>query len=194
AEADELAMAEAGDAEFDDGTAGLVNLSADLVLGRTRMVLLAALDAHADTEVLADRLIGDVLRRGLSVAKVDAGSARPSTEPGLADLAAGAATFGEVVHKRGEDGLAEVPWGHIAALDRRSPKPVTLVEALADIYEVVIVMTGRIGMASSLPIFTGLPCRLIVVATARPDPARFEAARSDVLALGYDSVEFIAAP
>jgi uncharacterized protein involved in exopolysaccharide biosynthesis len=172
----------------------LANLSADLILGRSRLVLLAALDGHADSEALADRLIGDVLRRGLSVAKVDAGSARPSTEPGLTDLAAGQAGFGDVVHKRGDDGLAEVPWGHLVAIERRSTRPVTLVEALSDIYEVVIVMTGRIGMASTLPMFAGLSCRLILVATGTPDPARLEAARADIATLGYDSIELIIAP
>jgi len=184
----------AEEADVFDDAENLANLSADLVLGRTRLVLLAALDAHADSEVLADRLIGDVLRRGLSIAKVDAGSGRPSMEPGLADLAGGQAGFGDVVHKRGDDGLAEVPWGHMATVERRSTKPVTLVEALSDIYEVVIVMTGRIGMASTLPMFAGLPCRLILVATGAPDAARLEAARADIASLGYDNIELIVAP
>ncbi|MDR3470213.1 MAG: GumC family protein [Devosia sp.] len=172
----------------------LANLSADLILGRTHVLMLAGLDSSDDTQALAERLVVDVLHRGLSIARVDAGSGRPSTAPGITDLSVEQASFGDVVHKTAEEGLAEVPWGHLATLDRRSTRPVTLVEALSDIYEVVLVLTGRIGMASSLPLFAGLPCRLVLVAATAPEPARLEAARADAGALGYDVVEFIAAP
>ena len=49
---------------------------------------------------------------GLSVCRVDAGSGRPSAAPGLTDLCAEQASFGDVVH-RVRDGLAEVPWGEL---------------------------------------------------------------------------------
>ena len=186
------------DAEADETDAAnaerLANLSADLILGRTRVLMLASMDTRRESAVLADRLVADVLRRGLSVARVDAGSGLPSTEPGITDLAAEEAGFGDIVHKRGEEGLAEIPWGHLAVLDRRSSRPLTLVEALSDIYEVVLVDTGRIGMASSLPLFAGVPGRLVLVGEAQPEPARLESARADAESLGYSGIEFIAAP
>ncbi len=114
---DSDALAEAANAER------LANLAADLILGRTRIVLLASLGEHRDSAMLAERLIADVLHRGLSVARVDAGSGRPSVEPGITDLDAEEASFGDVVHKTAEEGLAEVPWGHLASLDRRSTRP-----------------------------------------------------------------------
>ena len=172
----------------------LANLSADLILGRTRTVILAAFDSHHEVERLAARLASDVLHRGLSVARIDAGSGQPSTEPGLTDLAAEKASFGDVVHKTAQEGLAEVPWGHLATLDRRSSRPVTLVEALSDIYEVVLVLTGRIGMSSSLPLFSGLPCRLVLVSSGAIDPARLEQARLDAASLGFEQIEVIGAP
>ena len=172
----------------------LANLSADLILGRARVIMLASLDGNQETERLASRLVADVLHRGLSLARVDAGSGHPSTEPGITDLAAERASFGDVVHKTAEDGLAEVPWGHLTTLDRRSARPLTLIEALSDIYEVVLVMTGRVGMSSSLPLFAGLPCRLVLVSAAMLDASQMDEARLDAAALGYDSVEFIVAP
>jgi hypothetical protein len=172
----------------------LANLSADLILGRTRILMLAALDSNGDAMALADRLIEDAVNRGLSVARVDAGSGQPSSELGVSDLAAGTAEFGDVVHKTAQEGLAEVYWGHLPTIDRRSTRPLTLVEALSDIYEIVVVVTGRLGLASNLPVFAGLPCRLVLVSAAAGDPARQQAAAADVASLGYDRVEFIVAP
>ena len=102
--------------------------------------------------------------------------------PGISDLCAEEAGFGDVVHKVRE-GLAEVPWGHLTVLDRRSMRGATLVEALADIYEVVIVTAGKLGMMSNLPLFAGLPGRLMLV---RRDPIR-DAGAEDLIA---DATQF----
>jgi succinoglycan biosynthesis transport protein ExoP len=172
----------------------LADLSADLILGRARIILLAAVADPGDAEQLAERLIADALHRGVSVARVDAGSGRPSTEPGITDLSAERAAFGDVVHRTSDDGFAEIPWGHLTTLDRRSTRPITLVEALSEIYEVVIVLTGRIGMASSLPVFAGLQGRLVVVPASDGDPDIAEAARADLAAVGFDASEVIGVP
>ena len=94
------------------GMIALSDLAADLVLGRTHLVVLAGHRSSADCEALAEELVGDALSRGLSVALVDAGSARQSEEPGLTDLSLEAASFGDVVHKSADNSFAEVPWGH----------------------------------------------------------------------------------
>jgi uncharacterized protein involved in exopolysaccharide biosynthesis len=163
----------------------LSNLSADIAIGRVRVVMLAALTGNKDAERVADSLIRDALRRGLSVCRIDGGSGRMSQELGLSDLSADLASFGDVVH-RVREGLAEVPWGHQPALERRSMRPITLIEALTDIYEVVIVMTGKIGMASALPVFAGVPCRLVLVGAQHPDRATVEAAVEDAANLGFE--------
>jgi succinoglycan biosynthesis transport protein ExoP len=168
----------------------LSNLSADIAIGRVRVVMLAALTSNRDCDLVAETLIADALRRGLSVVRIDAGSGRVSVEPGLTDLSADRASFGDVVH-RVRDGLAEVPWGHLPALERRSLRPVTLIEALTDIYEIVIVTTGRIGMTSSLPIFAGVPCRLVLVGEPHPAREAIEAAVEDAANLGYEVGQFV---
>ncbi len=171
----------------------LSNLAADIAIGRVRVVMLAALNNFHDVEMVAELLVRSALDRGLSVATIDAGSARLSAEPGLTDLAAEKAGFGEVVHKVSE-GLAAVPWGHRDTLERRSMKPVTLIEALTDIYEVVIVQTGRIGVTSTLPVFSGIDCRLVMVAGEQPDRNAVQSALAEAATLGYEVGQMVSAP
>jgi polysaccharide biosynthesis transport protein len=167
------------------------DLSADVALGRTRLLILAGSNSHGQCEILAEALAGDALDKGLSVALVDAGSGRPSAEPGISDLSLDAASFGDVVHKSSDSGFAEVPWGQGRAIDRRSQKPLTLLEALGDIYEVVILMTGRVGMASTLPLFAELEGRLVLVAGETDQPASLEAMRTELAEAGFGQPEIV---
>jgi polysaccharide biosynthesis transport protein len=182
-----------GDSTVGENALELSNLSADIAIGRVRVVMLAALTSTRDCELVADALIADAMKRGLSVVRIDAGSGRASQEPGLTDLSTERASFGDVVH-RARDGLAEVPWGQEAILERRSARPLTLLEALTDIYEVVIVMTGKIGMASTLPVFAGVPCRLVLVGPPYPPREAVEAALEDAANLGYDVGQIVHPP
>lgn len=182
----EIAARVAGDGPALDLSA----IASDLTLGRVRIVLLAAMSEARDAAIGADTLAAEALRHGLSVCRVDAGSSRISSVPGLTDLSASRATFGDVVHKlRG--GLAEVPWGQMPALDRRSDRPLTLVEALADVYEVVIVSTGRISVNSSLPMFAGLASRLVIVSREETPSAYVDAVANDARSLGFPEVESV---
>lgn len=175
------------------GAMQLSSLIADIALGRARVLLVAAAAEPRDSGVAADRLVAESLARGLSVCRVDAGSSRTSAEQGLADLCAEDASFGDVVHKVRE-GLAEVPWGHRDDLDRRSHRAATLVEALGDIYEVVIVSTGRAGMGSSLPLFAGIRARLVVVQRDNTPAELVDAALGDAERLGFDTAQSILVP
>jgi succinoglycan biosynthesis transport protein ExoP len=172
----------------------LANLSADITLGRARVVLLVSLGQHGQSVLLSDRLVSDAVRHGVSVVRIDAGSGRPSTELGISDLAAGYAGFGDIVHKGIDRGVSEVPWGQQSALNRRSAKPLTLVEALTDLYEAVFVLTGRMGMASALPVFAGVHGRLVLVCDDDVPQSLIEAAQADAAALGFTDVELVAPP
>ena len=169
-------------------------LASDLVLGRTHLVILAATNANADCELLAEELAEDALARGLSVALVDAGSARIADAPGLTDLSADTASFGDVVHKSADNSFAEVPWGTGRVLSRSSTKPLTLVEALGDIYEVVVLITGRVGMNSSLPFFSGIDGRLVLVAGPNDDLNAVAEKRQMLLDAGFERCEVATAP
>ena len=82
------------------------------------------------------------------------------------------------------------------------PSPVVVTQGSTDpSAPLVVLLHGRgsdereiIGLASNLPVFAGLPCRLVLVSAAAGDPARQQAAAADVASLGYDRVEFIVAP
>ncbi|MET3925695.1 GumC family protein [Devosia sp. 2618] len=172
----------------------LADLSSDLVLGRTHLVLLAAHGSNVNCEVLAEELVGDALSRGLSVALVDAGSGRREDELGMSDLSADGASFGDVVHKSADNSFAEVPWGTARFIAPNSGKPLTLVEALGDIYEVVVLMTGRVGKGSSLPMFEGVEGRLVLVVGPEDDLDEVAVTRSRLLESGFDRCEIAAAP
>lgn len=169
-------------------------LSSDLALGRCRVVLLAGYSDADECEELAETLVDECLDRGISVALIDAGSERSGNELGIADLSIDDASFGDVVHKSADEGFAEVPWGQSAVFDRHSARPATLIEALSDIYEVVLVLTGRAGTASSLPAFAGVADRLVLVSSDDSDHAGLEAVRDDLIEAGYGTVEIVRPP
>lgn len=172
---------------------GLQALAADVVSGRARVVMLASVDGFEQALEVSDWLVAEGLQAGLSVCCVDAGSGRPTEVPGLTDLSAGRAGFGDVVHRVSE-GLAEVLWGTLAAPERRSMKPATLLAALTDVYDIVVVNTGRVGLASTLPLFAGIDCRLVLVGDAARGTAALAAARDDAAALGYEVSQAVVSP
>lgn len=177
-----------------DAALELSNLAADIAIGRVRVVFLSALDSFDAVERVARVLVESALERGLSVATIDAGSARPSETPGLADLSIDAASFGEVVNKVSET-YATIPWGRRRDLERRSMKPVTLVEALTDIYEVVIVLTGPVDLFSALPVFSGLEGRLVLVSDQLyPDRGLVQTSLSQAASLGFEVGQLVTAP
>lgn len=177
-----------------DGSLDMAELAADLVMGRTHLVVLAGSGAKADCETLAESLVEDALAHGLSVALVDAGSGVPTEEAGLTDLSMDAASFGEVVHKSADNSFAEVPWGQERSINRRSTRPLTLVQALGDIYEVVVLMTGRLEAGSTLPMFESLGGRLVLVPGLAADEDEVAATRDQLLDVGFPSVEIAALP
>lgn len=171
----------------------LAMLSAAVTSRQMRVLLIAGLDRHEPVTAVIDRLLGDVLEADLSAVAVDAGSAELSREAGLSDLAAERVDYGDVVQRAAEN-LAEVPWGRLATLDRRSERPLTLVEALADLYHVVLVDTGRVGLSSGLPLFADLRAAVILVADIDASQAAVVAARRDIAALGFEIGRVVRVP
>lgn len=171
----------------------LAQLSAAVTTHQLRTVLLASLDGGQETLMVMDRLLEDALMSDLSAVVVDAGSGETSALLGLTDLAAEDADYGDVMQRAG-DNLAEVPWGRLPSLDRRSSRPSTLIEALADIYHVVIVDTGRVGVASSLPLFSGARATVVLVTSEDASPVAVGVARRDIAALGFELGRVVSLP
>jgi uncharacterized protein involved in exopolysaccharide biosynthesis len=175
--------------------AGMVryaDLAADLVLGKTHLLLLADHGNREPARRMADALAADGLAKGLSVVLVDAGSGRTGDAPGLSDLSTGQAGFGDVVQKSADQSFAEVAWGQGDAVDRTSAKPSILIEALGDIYEVVIVLTGRVGARSTLPVFADLDGRVVLVTSEDEDADTAENLRHQLIEAGLPRVEISA--
>jgi len=158
-----------------------------------RTVLLANVGERDEVMQVIDRLVEDALAAGLSVVAVDAGSGDISSVQGISDLAAEHCDYGDVVQRAAED-LAEVAWGRLPTIDRRSSRPATLVEALADIYHVVIVDTGRVGMVSSLPLFADARAGVVLVASDTASVQSVVAAKADIKALGLDVGRVVTLP
>src|SRR5690606_16995063 len=110
-------------------------------------------------------------------------------ELGLTDLCAEEADFGEVVHRGVEERFAFVPWGQGERLNRNTDRVLTLLGALSDIYEVVVVVTGKVGLGSSLPLFAGAGAKCLFLTD---DTAGSVASVREIKALGFDDVRPIA--
>jgi succinoglycan biosynthesis transport protein ExoP len=168
------------------------DLVSDLVLGRTHLLLLADHGEKQPSRYMAEELISDALAKGLSVALVDAGTGRRTNVAGITDLSAGTASFGDVVQKSADNSFAEVSWGQGDAIARTSNRPLVLTEALADIYEVVVVLTGRVDRTSMLGTFSELGGRVILVASDEGDADNAESTRKRLEEAGLSRVEIAA--
>src|SRR5690606_1972174 len=146
-------------------------------LGEERIILVSSLTGEDASGALVETIIDSAAEQGLSVAVVDGSSSRRSEELGLTDLCAGVASFGEIVHRGPGENMSHVPWGRQSRLDHHSRSAVTLARALADLFDLVVVTTGRPGIASSLPVFSGVEGQILVAANQDVDPATVEGIR-----------------
>lgn len=160
-------------------------LVAAIIGGAMRRVTIASTESGRDSLSFAERLSARLIQDGQSVAEIDAASRQQGIELGLTDLCAEEADFGDVVHRGVEERFAFVPWGQGATLQRNTSRVATLVDALDDIYEAVIVVTGKIGMTSALPLFAegGGTCVLLAA-----EGADVETPRKEIEALGFSEV------
>ncbi|GGA51256.1 GumC family protein [Pelagibacterium lentulum] len=160
-----------------------------LLAKNTRRLVVASVDEWRDSSDFAERLSARLVAAGQSVAEIDAASHQNGIELGLTDLTAGDADFGDIVHRGNQERFAFVPWGQNAGLAPQTDKLKTLVEALSDIYEVVIVVTGKVGMRSTLPLFAGLEAGCVLLASSTADAQR---ASGDIEALGFAPLSIVA--
>ncbi|WP_417309889.1 GumC family protein [Devosia sp.] len=169
------------------------NVTDAIIDGRLRIVLLSALDDSADAEAVATWLIEDTLDAGLSAVIVDAGSGACSRDPGLSDLTAGRADYGDVVHAAGKN-LAEVPWGRLPRHDLRSPRAKTLLEALADIYHLVLVNAGDAATVEQLQALAGEASSVLLIAGRQTRAESVEDAEFAITHSGLTLAATVAAP
>ncbi|HEY8596716.1 MAG TPA: Wzz/FepE/Etk N-terminal domain-containing protein [Devosiaceae bacterium] len=177
-----------GEAESGEDTEAIAALCESMARGEERCVLIVEVGERGSASELAETLVSGTLAAGLSVARVDAGSQKPTAELGLTDLAAGGADFGDVIQPGNRGGLAEVPWGQGRVVDRSSDRPALLVNALGDIYESVVIVAGRLGVGSTLPLFRDLR-PFVVISVDNAQVEQVEAAVAGIKKLGFQRIE-----
>lgn len=171
--------------------ADMVALAAAIAAGRERIVFISTLGDLTESDSAIAYLTQNALSRGLSVVVVDGASGEQGDVPGLSDLCAGESSFGDIVHRGRRSNTAEVPWGRHQRLDHRSFSAVTLAEALADIYEVVLISTGRPGIASSLPLFAGVDGLVLVASPFEIDEETLQGIEDDAASLEFNRVQLV---
>ncbi|WMT90754.1 GumC family protein [Pelagibacterium sp. H642] len=160
--------------------------AARALAGLDRLIVIASDNGWDESMNFAERLTAAIVGNGQSVAEIDAASGQQGIELGLTDLCAGDADFGEVVHRGIEERFGFVPWGQGERLSPNPDRILTLIDALADIYEVVIVVTGGVGMGSNLPLFADAGAKCLLLAHDETGETRREVAM-----LGFDELRVI---
>jgi uncharacterized protein involved in exopolysaccharide biosynthesis len=163
-------------------------IAASVLARLDRLIIVASDRDDAESLAFAERLTAAIVENGQSVAEIDAASGQQGIELGLTDLCAEGADFGDVVH-RGTDGrFAFVPWGQGTRLNRNTERVATLVDALSDIYEAIVIVTGRIGMTSSLPLFADAVGKCVLLSSTGMNNS---AAAREIAAIGFSDIRII---
>lgn len=122
--------------------------SRDPALAEARVVALTGRD---EVNAAARQLLAHYEGLGKRVVLVDAASGRRGRVPGISDLSAGLASFADIVHGSAAE-AALVPWGRQQHLDADAKPVRILVQALASLYDVVILMLDDRDKDVSLPL------------------------------------------
>jgi hypothetical protein len=108
-----------------------------------RIAVIPACPDFGQARAKANDLVAVLHKRGKRVALIDAGSGQRSATSGISDLAAGRAGFAEVIQPDETGALASIGWGRRASVDLDAEPVRILLLALRELYDAVIVITGR---------------------------------------------------
>lgn len=118
-------------------------------LDTARIVAIRATGSHSDTSAWARDLLDAYADDGRRVVLIDAASRRRGSAPGISDLSLGRARFADIVHGTGINEAALIPWGRQDTL-YASARPVrTLLLALVELYDVVVITLDADASGSS---------------------------------------------
>ncbi|MBN9334791.1 hypothetical protein [Devosia sp.] len=129
---------------------------------------IVAIQGGREIAVASRKLLARYESQRRSVVLVDAASRRRGHVPGISDLSLGLASFADIVHGSGAHQVALVPWGRQAQLDPGAKSVRILIQALAEIYDVVILSLDSENLAATAPL-TALSDLTIDAGTVRDD-------------------------
>jgi hypothetical protein len=141
----------------------------DLRLADARIVAIRSRGTPGDTRAKARELLETYAEDGKRVVLIDAASRRRGSAPGISDLSMGKARFADIIHGTGAEEAALIPWGRQDMLDA-SARPVrTLLLALVELYDVVVItLDAEAGGSSHLAAMADL----VLTATPAPEAPR----------------------
>ncbi|KRA95543.1 hypothetical protein ASD83_17965 [Devosia sp. Root685] len=113
---------------------------------------IVAIRCRGDMGAAARRLLGQYERQGRRVVLVDAAGRHRGRAPGISDLSLGLASFADIIHGSGSHDTALVPWGCQAQFDPGAKSVRILVQALAELYDVVILALDSDNLAACQPL------------------------------------------
>jgi len=142
---------------------------AELSLADARIVAIRSRGTPGDTRAKARELLETYAEDGKRVVLIDAASRRRGSAPGISDLSMGKARFADIIHGTGAEEAALIPWGRQDMLDA-SARPVrTLLLALVELYDVVVItLDAEAGGSSHLAAMADL----VLTATPAPEAPR----------------------
>jgi len=185
---DMLAMLRQDDA---DEKADDLDLASELIaINDEKTVLVVSLNGASASGVV-ESISADLIARGRSVVEIDAGSRQTTAELGLSDLCAGKADFGDVVHRGQRSDFALVPWGQMSNIGFNTERCDTLVKALLDVFQTVVVNAGGAGIGSSLPVFAGSDALIVLAIPGQTSIAETDRIRRDIESLGFEKFHVV---
>lgn len=113
---------------------------------------IVAVRSRGETGAGARRLLAHYERQGKRVVLVDAASRRRGRAPGISDLSLGLSSFADIIHGSGSYQTALVPWGRQPQFQPGAKSVRILVQALAELYDVVVLTLDSDNLAACAPL------------------------------------------
>ncbi|MCW5719596.1 MAG: hypothetical protein KIS86_00485 [Devosia sp.] len=118
-------------------------------LDSARIVAIRSTGSLTDTRAWARDLLEAYAQEGRRVVMIDAASRRRGAAPGISDLSMGQARFADIVHGTGRNEAALIPWGRQDTLYASARQVRTLLLALVELYDVVVITLAAEADGSS---------------------------------------------
>jgi len=153
-------------------------------------ILVASADQGRMDSVLASELQSKFALDGTSSILVNAGGSDSIGMLGLTDMCAGEADFGAIIKMGASENEFFVPWGTKSRLQFNNERFSLMIDALNEIYDIVIVECGQFGLRSPLAPFADAYATLLIVGEYMNIDVQ-SAMSDDANAIGIEDVHFV---
>ncbi len=167
----------------------LQNIAAQIANANQQIILVATISANANS--LIKSLSANLLNKGKSVIEIDAGSRKITSNIGFADLCNGKVDFGDIIQRQNKSDYAIIEWGQEKKLNIYSPYCDTLIAALKEIFDLIIINVGEAGISPSIAAFADYKPIVLLSVDGKTSRLILEKVKADIRALGFNHIEVI---